>query len=339
MSRYSFTGRPSQNQPEIFRALVVMTHLKEGITLFVERVKSHPLLAVICGFEPNVIPGVGAFYDFLDRFWLAYEPHKVLREPRKKKPKKPKRGEKLPDEDTSLVAGLVSKVLEGYSFEGPETLLQKVFTTCAVKPSFDLELCGDKHKLAFAGDGAPLETGASHIGKRVCACKKERIYNCSCPRLYTNPTANWGWDSYHNRWFYGHTLYSITAADSPNDLPLLLHLTQASRHDSGTFVAAYAQLRQLYPDIIFSKALLDSAHDAYEIYRLLNSHSVEPFIDLNDRRGQKPKFSAFKVNKFGKPICIENLEMINLPFCKLMQIYFPVIAIRMLYEVAKEQFL
>ena len=85
-------------------------------------------------------------------------------------------------------------------------------------------------------------------------------------------------------------MYAITAADSPNDLPLLLHLTQASRHDSGTFVAAYAQLRQLYPNLSFPKALLDSAHDAYEIYRF-------------------------------------------------MQIYFPVIAIRMLYEVAKEQFL
>jgi len=101
MSRHSFTGKLSQNQPEIFRALVAMTHLKEGITSFVERVKSHPLLAVICDFEPDVIPGVGIFYDFLNRFWLAYEPHKVLREPRRKKPK---RGEKLPDEDTNLVA-------------------------------------------------------------------------------------------------------------------------------------------------------------------------------------------------------------------------------------------
>jgi len=75
-------------------------------------------------------------------------------------------------------------------------------------------------------------------------------------------------------------------------------------------------LRQLYPDIGFSKALLDSAHDAYEIYRLLSSHAVEAFIDLNDRRGQKPKFSAFKINKFGKPICIENIEMINCGFIK-----------------------
>jgi len=61
---------------------------------------------------------------------------------------------------------------------------------------------------------------------------------------------------------------------------------------------------------------LDSTHDAYEIYRLLNSHTLEPFIDLNDLGGQKLKFSAFKINKFGKPICIENLEMINCGFIK-----------------------
>ncbi|MBT9141714.1 MAG: hypothetical protein DDT29_00105 [Dehalococcoidia bacterium] len=63
------------------------------------------------------------FYDFLDRFWLGEEPPNVLREPRRKKSKKPKNGEKLPEEDTSRVTGLVSKVLDGYSFEGPETLL------------------------------------------------------------------------------------------------------------------------------------------------------------------------------------------------------------------------
>ena len=73
---------------------------------------------------------------------------------------------------------------------------------------------------------------------------------------------------------YDYTLYTITATDSPNNLPLLLRLARASRHDSGTFVAAYDQLRHLYPDISFSKALLDSARDAYEIYRLLNSHTA-----------------------------------------------------------------
>ncbi|MGI6078798.1 MAG: hypothetical protein ACOYCB_11705 [Fastidiosipilaceae bacterium] len=57
--------------------------------------------------------------------------------------------------------------------------------------------------------------------RKVCQCKERGIYRCSCPRLYTNPTANWGWDSYHERWFYGHSLYALTAADSVNDLPIL----------------------------------------------------------------------------------------------------------------------
>lgn len=310
LSRYSHTGRPAKNQPEIFRALVVMTHLKEEITSFVKRLKAHPVLAAVCGFEPDSVPGVGTFYDFLDRFWLGDEPPKVLREPRRKKSKKPKGGEKLPEEDTNRVSTLVSMVLDGHSFEGPETLLQRIMTVCAVKPSFDLGLCGDSRKLVFAGDGAPLETGASHLGKKICSCKKQGIYYCSCPRLYTGPTANWGWDSYHERWFYGHTLYSVTAAGSANDLPLLLHLTQASRHDSGTFVAAYAQLRQLYPELDFASALLDSAHDAYDIYRLLNFDDIEPFIDLNDRRGRKQTLSAFDVNELGQPICLAGLKMV-----------------------------
>ena len=309
--QYSSTGRPAINQPEIFRALVVMSHCKEGITSFVKKLKAHPVLALICGFEPDSIPGVGTFYDFLNRLWLGDETSKVLREPLKKKSKKPKSGEKLPEEDKDRVAKLVEKVLDGYSFEGPESLLQRILAECAVKPSLELELCGDRQKLGFAGDGAPLETGASHRGKKVCSCREQGIYNCSCPRLYTDPTANWGWDSYHDHWFYGHTLYCINAAGSFNDLPLLIHLTQASPHDSCTFVAAYAQLRQVYPDLAFSSALLDAAHDAYAIYRLLNAHEIEPFIDLNNRRGQKQTLSSFTVNDQGRPICIAGLEMVH----------------------------
>jgi hypothetical protein len=111
--------------------------------------------------------------------------------------------------------------------------MQRILTECTVKPLLNLGLCGDSRKPPFAGDGASLETGANHLGKKVCSCREQGIYHCSCPRLYTGPTANWGWDSYHERWFYGHTLYSITAANSANALQLLLQLTQASRPDSG----------------------------------------------------------------------------------------------------------
>jgi len=67
----------------------------------------------------------------------------------------------------------VNKVLDGYDFtDNPEDLLQKVLKECAVKPSLDLWLCGDPENFVFVGAGAPVETGASPYGKKVCQCKK-----------------------------------------------------------------------------------------------------------------------------------------------------------------------
>ena len=307
---YSHTGRPAKQQPELFRALVIMVHLKKPISSFVKLLKAVPVLAVACGFEPGSVPGVGSFYDYLDRFWLGHEPARVMRKPVKHE-KKPKKGEKLSDKTPGLVAQLVDKVLNGYDFtDRPECLLQKILKECAVKPSLALGLCGDPDLFVFAGDGAPLETGASPYGKKICSCKDKGIYRCSCPRLYTNPTANWGWDSYHERWFYGHSLYALTAAGGLHDLPLLLHVTQASCHDSGTFVAAYAQLRALYPELNFSAALLDSAHDAYDIYKLFEAHDIEPFICLNKRRKGQLSLPPAEFNEQGVPVCLAGLKMV-----------------------------
>ena len=302
ISSYSNTGRPALNQPEIFRAVVLANHYKESISSFATRLKADDVLAIACGFETDSLPGVGSFYDLFNRFWLEYAPTKVVRNPYKKKKKKLKVNEKLPPDDPDTVADLVEKVLGGETFEhGPERLLQKILIECAVKPSAELKLLGDIQKLTLAGDGAPLETGACSLGKKICQCKKQGIYYCKCPRSYTDPKANWGWDSYHERLFYGHTLYCLTAANSVNDLPLLIHLTQASAHDSITFVHAYAQLRSALPSFKFESALLDSAHDVYAIYQMLSIHGIEPFIDLNER-GKKNN-SSEKIDHNGIPLC------------------------------------
>jgi hypothetical protein len=68
LNRYSYTGRPAKNQPEIFRALVVMSHFKEGVTPFVEKLRAYPVLAAVCGFEPDSVPGVGTFTTFWTGF-------------------------------------------------------------------------------------------------------------------------------------------------------------------------------------------------------------------------------------------------------------------------------
>ncbi len=309
LPQYSYTGRPAVNQPEIFRSLVLARHYKESISSFVARLNADDVLAIACGFRPGNIPGVGSFYDLFNRLWLAHAPAKVLRAPYKKNKKKLKANEKLPPDNPDTVADLVDRMLDGETFaNGPERLLQKVLSECAVKPSAKLNLLGDTQKLTLAGDGAPLETGASSFGKKICQCKQQGIYRCSCPRYYTDPKANWGWDSYHERWFYGHTLYCLTAANSFNDLPLLIHLNQASAHDSITFVQAYAQLRSLLPSFKFERALLDSAHDAYAIYRMLNMHEIEPFIDLNER---SKKNSSETIDQDGIPVCQAGLQMLH----------------------------
>jgi len=315
LPRYSFTGRPAVNQPEIFRALVLASHYKVSISSFVERLKVDAVLAIACGFALGHTPGVGSFYDLFNRLWLAYVPVNVLRDPYKKNKRKLKANEKLPPDNPDTVADLVDRVLGGETFTpGPERLLQKILLECAVKPSTKLNLLGDTQKLTLAGDGAPLETGANPFGKKICQCKQQGIYRCTCPCKYTDPKANWGWDSSHERWFYGHTLYVFTAANSFNDLPLLIHLTQASAHDSITFVQAYAQLRSLTQSFKFEKALLDSAHDAYAIYRLLNEDGIEPLIDLNERGKKSSADDAIKIDPDGIPVCQAGLQMLRWGF-------------------------
>lgn len=71
-------GRPSAPVPEILRSLVLMSHLKEeSIDTWVDWLRGDDLLAVICGFVPGQIPGVGTFYDLLDRFWLGEKPCRI----------------------------------------------------------------------------------------------------------------------------------------------------------------------------------------------------------------------------------------------------------------------
>ncbi|WP_366922067.1 transposase [Metallumcola ferriviriculae] len=314
---YSPLGRPAKNQPELLRALVVMLHCQiHDPTKFVDKLRASPVLRAICGFEKGETPGVGTFYDLLERLWLLDNPQKAIRKPKSKGRKRPKSGKKLPAKHPGIVKRLVDRALKGQVIEKrPESILQKILKECAVLPSSKLGLLGNPNKLAIAGDGAPLLTGATPYGKRICDCPSKGIYRCKCKRVFTDPDANWGWDSYHDQWFYGHTLYSITSADSKNDLPLYLRLVQGSRNDSVTFVVSWAELLHLYPDFKFSKALLDAAHDVYDIYRLLHANETEPFIDLNNRaKGNNTFPGPINVDENGVPICLEGLPMLNWGF-------------------------
>lgn len=312
-SRYPQTGRPAVNQAEILRALVAMLACGEdSITVWVRRLRAEPVLALACGFDPDGVAGVGSFYDFLERLWST-ERKARLRKP-SRKPGKPRGKNKLPVRRPGIIKRLVDKALQGRSIHRrPEGLLQLLFKEIAVMPSARMGLLGDPGKLTIAGDGTPIESGSNPYGKRSCECVKR----CDCKRIYSDPDARWGWDSYNEKYFWGYSLYVINTPDGPHDLPLHLRPAQAQRHDSVLSVFSLVELNELFEEFVFAKAIYDSAHDVYDIYRLHNEWGIEPFIDLNKRNmGNRKHRGPIRFTDGGVPVCPQGHPMVHWGLCR-----------------------
>ncbi|MCY9665963.1 hypothetical protein M5X11_13470 [Paenibacillus alginolyticus] len=96
---FSARGPQPRDPASMLRSylLFLLTRPEIGITEWVNELYRYPLYAIFSSFEPGDIPGVGTFYDFLSRFWAADSKHLSPRvRPRKRKPKKGKKGEKAP---------------------------------------------------------------------------------------------------------------------------------------------------------------------------------------------------------------------------------------------------
>ena len=70
---YSDRGPEAKDPASMFRCylLYLMTHPEKGLTEWVNILKRTPLYAILSGFEIGNLPGVGTFYDFFKRLWLA----------------------------------------------------------------------------------------------------------------------------------------------------------------------------------------------------------------------------------------------------------------------------
>lgn len=310
---YSNTGCPAKNQLGIIRSLILMLDQKHhGITNWAKKVANDPLLCAICGFQYGKAPSVGSYYDFIKRLWKASHKIHVARKkklrPFKPKPrKKLKAGQKLKPKHNGIVKKFARIAMRDALPEyRPEQIFQEFLARCVVDVSAKMGILGDVQKLSVAGDGTPFYSGASHYGTKVCDCKKHGVYDCKCPRRYSDPDARWGWDSYREQWFYGDTLFNITASDSPYDLPIYLRKAQASRHDSILAVFAMSEVRKLYPDLCIRNFIADGAMDNYPTYELMYHWNIIPFIPLDAKTKQtltKLPPGIICLDDQGRPIC------------------------------------
>jgi len=313
---YDPKGPKPRDPASMFRSFLIflMTKPEIGITEWVKEMKRVPYYAILSGFQPVNIPGVGTFYDFFKRLWASSEKNLRLQNQKKRKGKvkKGKKGEKAPTTTPGKVKRLVKWMIHHSVIKTslPSDRLFHFFQTQIIAISAKLGLLGNINSLSVAGDGTPIVTSVYPRSKPTCNCRAQGLANCNHSRIHSQPDCNSGWDSSREKYFNRYHLYMISAVDSHYDLPLYPKLQPASRHDAISLVVSSCEFKQRFTLGPVNRMLLDAAHDADEIYHLLDHQNIEPFIDLNNRSKKNiATKSDISISPRGIPICSINLEM------------------------------
>lgn len=314
-SKYSVFGPRPRTPSCMQRSYLLSIDFKvDSITDWAAQLKINPLYAILSGFEFGDTPGVGTFYDFFNRLWDSdsdnLTPH--IHPVKKTKVKKPrKKGVKADSIEKIPVEQLLPQ-LEAASFSidnQPYTSLFHIYHKEFLSQSVDKGLI-DTDSLAIAGDGTPFVTSARERKHRVCDCADNGISDCDCNRYFSQPDCDIGWDSSRDCFYHGYDLYMLVAANSESDLPIFPLLNPASKHDSHGFLETYFRMKSFLPEFHVTKWILDSAHDAMPYYVYCRNNGIQPFIDLNEKRGIKlPYKNDFTIGKDGVPVCKAGRKM------------------------------
>ncbi len=314
-SKYSVFGPKPRTPSCMQRSYLLSIDFKvDSITDWVAQLKINPLYAILSGFEFGDTPGIGTFYDFFDRLWDSdsdnLSPHvKPVKEKKVKKPKQ--KGAKAEPVEKVTVDQLFLD-LESQTFsidEQPYASLFHIYHQEFLSKSVEKGLINPE-SLSIAGDGTPFVTSAQQRKHRICDCADKGIIDCNCDRYFSQPDCDIGWDSSRNRFYDGYNLYMLVAADSESDLPIFPLLHPASKHDSHAFPETYFRMKAFLPDYHVSKWILDAAHDAMPYYVYCRENNIQPFIDLNEKRGIHVKYKDdFTIGKDGVPVCQAGRKM------------------------------
>jgi hypothetical protein len=317
----------------MLRALVLMMILRyTRLDQFAAELRRSPRLALIAGFEPFKTPSVGSFYNFIDRLEDGpFQPscrHRVtpsrLRKGRHQRNLKQEKADKEAQRNQiltqcdSLTQHLKTQLLTAASQPRPHDLqarLEDLLFQVAVIPSAQRGLLGDLQHLILAGDGSALPTGASPSGKPTCQCRTQGTFRCACDRLYADPTADWGYDSYRETYFFGHTFYQHIVSVNGHDLPVHVTIGPASESDFTLSLKSLDRFLKTCAEHALSLKIdavaYDAGHDAVGIYQYLAAKTIDPVIALNPRTGAAPAptGTAQRVNDQGVPLCPAGLPM------------------------------
>lgn len=304
-------GRPAWDPADLLRSLVVMVLAGEtSISDWVELMRAEPLYAVLSGFAPDKVPGVGTFYDFMDRLVgpapasCRRTPHR-LTAPRKRELREAKR---RPSRKHEAIVARIAEALQDedghWAPRAAERTVNQVLTNLCVRPAAPQGLL--PKTVGVSGNGTKVATYANGYGRKDCECAERQ---CGCPRRFADPQASTGYDAFHNRFVHGHTLYSLTAwsLQSKMELPIYLMRATGRRSDAVLGPLALARAREVAP-LQIQCACFDGAHDAAAFYDLGQHWGIPLLIPL---AGAPPRNGKDKLARDpdGTPLCMAGRRM------------------------------
>lgn len=324
----------------LFLTMLVET---PAINAFAKRLRSDPILQILVGIGDKdedggvqKTPSIGTFYDFCHRLHDGPREHRGIvreselerrrsRETRKRnqpgrrrtsKAEKKKEQQELIAQAKDATAKLVKHLRSCRENRRPEDLakrLSNILWSCGVRQSVQRGLLEIPRGLPLVGDGTPLPTAASGHGKRVCDCPRAK--KCDCERIWPDPTATRGYDSYRDLFYYGYNLYEIGTVSVGAHLPLFLLLNPANRVDHLTGAEALDDLCKLmrddFPNLIAPRFFVaDCGHDALANHEHIRSWNLRPIIPL---RGEAPAVHPGRddlpLSPRAVPLCQAKVEM------------------------------
>ena len=121
---YAAGGRPAVPPEDLLRSLIAMMLCGyTSITRWVELMRQQPYYAIISGFDPADVPGIGTFYDFMDRLLsLKFNKtkHLIRRKRKRKQTKKDKQAAKDKNKDTPKHQGIINRLAKHYLFQATQ---------------------------------------------------------------------------------------------------------------------------------------------------------------------------------------------------------------------------
>jgi len=327
-------GRPPRDPVAMLRSLLLMVLCgATSVNRWAARLKGEPELAVLSGFSPGERPpGVGTFYDFFHRlldgpYQRRCDHHSpasarvkgrgfVRHLRQEKEAQKAQTQAELAHGQQGKVELLVDRALATWDQGLPSDLeqrLQEILMRCAVRPSAAAGLLGDLRRLQVASDGTAIESHASGDGHAACTCRAEGLPACSCPRVYADPEATWGYDSHRERYYFGYRLQVTSTRGMGDDLPLQVTLGGAHTPDVVLGVEALSRLvKRLGQEDLGAKifaALYDAGYDAGPFYRLHQELEIAPLIPLSQQPRTPACMQGLPRDEQGRPLCPGGLPM------------------------------